>query len=63
MTDEQEIVAEEPATEVEEVVAEEETVEEETVETVEYDMEDDLNALVKGLELSEENQSKAKTIF
>ena len=61
VTDEQEIVAEEP-TEVEEIVAEEETVEEET-ETVEYDMEDDLNALVKGLELSEENQGKAKTIF
>ena len=61
VTDEQESVAEEP-TEVEEIVAEEETVEEET-ETVEYDMEDDLNALVKGLELSEENQDKAKTIF
>ena len=61
VTDEQEVVAEEPATEVEEtIVAEEETVEEETVE---YDMEDDLNALVAGLELSEENQSKAKTIF
>ena len=60
VTDEQEVVAEEPATEVEEIVAEEETVEEETVE---YDMEDDLNALVKGLELSEENQGKAKTIF
>ena len=59
VTDEQEIVAEEP-TEVEEIVAEEETVEEETVE---YDMEDDLNALVAGLELSEENQGKAKTIF
>ena len=58
VTDEQEVVAEEPATE--EIVAEEETVEEETVE---YDMEDDLNALVKGLELSEENQDKAKTIF
>ena len=26
-------------------------------------MEDDLNALVAGLELSEENQGKAKTIF
>ena len=59
VADEQEIVAEEPS-EVEEVVAEEETVEEETVE---YDMEEDLNALVKGLELSEENQDKAKTIF
>jgi len=63
VADDQEIVAEEPATEevsTEEVVAEEETVEEETVE---YDMEDDLNALVAGLELSEENQGKAKTIF
>ena len=56
VTDEQEIVAEEP-TEVEEIVAEEETVEEETVE---YDMEDDLNALVQGLELSEENQEKQR---
>jgi len=65
VADDQEIVAEEPATEVEEVVAEEEVTTEETVEeeTVEYDMEDDLNALVAGLELSEENQSKAKTIF
>ena len=65
VADDQEIVAEEPATEVEEVVAEEEVTTEETVEeeTVEYDMEDDLNALVKGLELSEENQGKAKTIF
>ena len=69
VADNQEVVAEEPATEevvaeteapTEEVVAEEETVEEEIVE---YDMEDDLNALVKGLELSEENQGKAKTIF
>jgi uncharacterized membrane protein YheB (UPF0754 family) len=69
VADNQEVVAEEPATEevvaeteapTEEVVAEEETVEEETVE---YDMEEDLNALVKGLELSEENQGKAKTIF
>jgi hypothetical protein len=67
VADNQEIVAEEPATE--EVVAETEVstedvvAEEETVEAVEYDMEDDLNALVKGLELSEENQGKAKTIF
>ena len=66
VADDQEIVAEEPATEVEEVVAEEEVTTEETVEeeeVVEYNMEDDLNALVKGLELSEENQGKAKTIF
>jgi len=65
VADNQEIVAEEPATEevvaeTEEVVSEEETTEEEIVE---YNMEDDLNALVKGLELSEENQGKAKTIF
>ena len=63
VADDQEIVAEEPATEVEEVVAEEEVTTEETEEIVEYDMEDDLNAVVKGLELSEENQGKAKTIF
>jgi len=64
VADNQEIVAEEPATE--EVVAETEVSTEDVVaeeEAVEYDMEDDLNALVKGLELSEENQGKAKTIF
>ena len=60
VTDEQEVVAEEPATEVEEIVAEEETVEEETVE---IDVEDDVNALLGGEELSEEFRAKAKTIF
>ena len=60
VTDEQEVVAEEPATEVEEIVAEEETVEEETVE---IDIEDDVNALLGGEELSEEFRAKAKTIF
>ena len=60
VTDEQEVVAEEPATEVEEIVAEEETVEEETVE---IDVEDDVNALLGGEELSEEFRTKAKTIF
>ena len=59
VTDEQEVVAEEPATEVEEIVAEEETVEE----TVEVDVEDDVNALLGGEELSEEFRTKAKTIF
>ena len=59
VTDEQEIVAEEP-TEVEEIVAEEETVEEETVE---IDIEDDVNALLGGEELSEDFRAKAKTIF
>ena len=59
VTDEQEVVAEEPTTEVEEIVAEEETVEE----TVEIDVEDDVNALLGGEELSEEFRAKAKTIF
>ena len=48
LTDEQEVVAETP-------------VEEEVVET--YDMEDDVNALLGGEELSEEFREKAKTIF
>jgi hypothetical protein len=48
--DEQEVVAEEPATET--------PVAEET-----YDMEDDVNALLGGEELSEEFKEKAKTIF
>ena len=52
--DEQEVVAEEPATET--PVAEEEVVET-------YDMEDDVNALLGGEELSEEFKEKAKTIF
>ena len=60
MTDEQEVVAEEPTTEVEEIVAEEETVEEETVE---INVEDDVNALLGGEELSEDFRAKAKTIF
>ena len=50
----QEIVSEEPA-------KEETPVEEEVVET--YDMEDDVNALLGGEELSEEFREKAKTIF
>ena len=57
VTDEQEIVAEEPATEVEEVVAEEEVVESVP------DIEEDVNALLGGEELSEEFKAKAKTIF
>ena len=56
----QEIVSEEPATE--EVVAEDQV--EETVEAVEeYDMEEDVNALLGGEELSEDFRAKAKTIF
>ena len=63
-----EVVAEEEtATEEEstEVVAEEETSEEEVVaeEEEKYDVEADVAALLQGEELSEEFQSKAKTIF
>ena len=59
----EEVVAEEETTE-EEVVAEEEIAEEEEVEVVaEYDIEEDVNALLQGEELSEEFQEKAKTIF
>ena len=51
----QEVVSEEPAKE-ETPVAEEEVIET-------YDMEDDVNALLGGEELSEEFKEKAKTIF
>ena len=59
-----EVVAEEEAT-TDEVVAEEETSEEEVVTEEEetYDVEADVAALLEGEELSEEFQSKAKTIF
>ena len=60
-------MAREEAEEVEEtqeVVAEEEEVTEEIVdETPEYDIEEDMNALFSGEELTEEFQEKAKTIF
>ena len=62
-----EVVAEEETTE-EEVVSEEETTEEEvvaedTTEEETYDVEEDINALIAGEELSEEFQEKARTIF
>ena len=59
-----EVVAEEETTE-DEVVAEEETSEEEIVEEEDYavDVEQDVQALFEGEELSEEFQSKARTIF
>ena len=56
-TESEEIVAEEEAS-TEEVVAEEEAVEEEVI-----DVEEDVAALLDGEELSEEFQSKARTIF
>ena len=66
--EDQEVVAEaEEETAEEEVVTEEETTEEEVVaeeeEVVEYNMEEDVEALLQGEELSEEFQEKARTIF
>jgi len=55
-TEEQEVVTEEPVAETEEVVAEEEV-------TPEVNIEDDVNALLGGEDLSEEFKAKAKTIF
>jgi len=59
-----EVVAEEETTE-DGVVAEEETTEEEIVEEEDYavDVEQDVQALFEGEELSEEFQDKARTIF
>ena len=59
-----EVVAEEETTE-DGVVAEEETTEEEIVEEEDYavDVEQDVQALFEGEELSEEFQNKARTIF
>ena len=61
-TTEEEVVAEEETTE-EEVVAEEETTEEELVEEEGLGIEEDVQALFEGEELSEEFQEKARTIF
>ena len=59
-----EVVAEEESETTDEVVAEEETSEEEVIEEEEtYDVEADVAALLEGEELSEEFQSKARTIF
>ena len=67
----EEVVSEEEATETEEeVVAEEEESEEEVVaeaeeieEEEEFDVSEDVSALLEGEELSEEFQEKARTIF
>ena len=61
-TSTEEVVAEEETTE-EEVVADEETSEGEVVAEDKIDVEEDLNALIAGEELSEEFQNKARTIF
>ena len=65
--DDQEVVAEEPAVEEDQVVAEAETTEEEVVaeapDYTEISIEEDVDALVAGEELSEEFKEKAKTIL
>jgi len=59
-----EVVAEEESETTDEVVAEEETSEEEVIEEEDaIDIEADVQALLEGEELSEEFQSKARTIF
>ena len=66
MKEEEEVESEEVVAEAEEstedVVSEEETATTEKV-VDEYDMEEDVNALLAGEELSEEFQEKARTIF
>jgi hypothetical protein len=68
ITDEAEVVSEEEETE-EEVVSEEEETEEEVVaeadetEEEEFDVTEDVSALLDGEDLSEEFQEKARTIF
>jgi len=61
-TTEEEVVSEEETT-TDEVVSEEETTEEEVVAEDKIDVEEDINALIAGEELSEEFQEKARTIF
>ena len=56
------VVSEEETT-TDEVVTEEETTEDEVVAEDKIDVEEDLNALIAGEELSEEFQEKARTIF
>ena len=76
LEDGQEVVAEEPAKEEETTVSEEETSTEEVVaeseesseevveeESIEVSIDEDIEALISGEELSEEFQEKARTIF
>jgi hypothetical protein len=57
-----EVVAEEEVTD-EEVISEEELTEEDAEEVIEYNIEEDINALLQGEELSEEFEQKARIIF
>jgi hypothetical protein len=64
--EDQEVVSEEEVAaseETEEIVAESEETEEELVEEEEFSIEEDVQALFEGEELSEEFQEKARTIF
>ena len=61
MKEEEELETEETIEEDQEIV--DEVVEEETETTEEYDVDEDVNALLGGEELSEEFKEKAKTIF
>ena len=61
-----EVVSEEEEATTDEVVSEEETTTDEVVEEeekIEYSVEDDINALIEGEELSESFREKAATIF
>ena len=58
---EEEVEIEEPV--IEEETTDEVVAKEETTETIEYNVEEDVNALLGGEELSEEFKEKAKTIF
>ena len=59
----EDVVSEEETTTDEVVTEEEETTEDEIVAEDKIDVEEDLNALIAGEELSEEFQEKARTIF
>ena len=61
--EEEEEVSTEETIEEEEVTTEDVVAEEETETVAEYDVEEDVNALLGGEELSEEFKEKAKTIF
>jgi len=63
--EDEDLISEEETEEIESVISEEEEEEEVEEEVVEeqYDIEEDVNALIEGEELSEEFKEKAKTIF
>ena len=63
MKKEEEELSTEDTIEEEETVTDEVVAEEETTEVAEYDIEEDVNALLGGEELTEEFKEKAKTIF